>query len=55
MIWISFAKWSGSSGSVFRLERIYLRGRWTPVITVRVRYPLRSFWRGVWPTRVDEA
>ncbi len=51
MIWLSFAKWSGSHMSVFSQTRIYRNG-WTPFVRVSIRYPLRSFWRGMWPVPV---
>lgn len=37
-IFLSLARWSSSSGSWFIYDRIYVRGRWTPFVTVRLRY-----------------
>jgi hypothetical protein len=48
-LWLSFARWSSSAGCVLLCQRIYVRGHWTPFVTVRRRYPWRSFWFGVWP------
>ena len=40
MIAIRFGRWSSSSGSWFRWERIYWKGwRWTPFVWVSWRYP----------------
>ncbi|TET67571.1 MAG: hypothetical protein E3J56_12680 [Candidatus Aminicenantes bacterium] len=39
MIWLSFKRWSSSSGSMFMAERIYRQGyRWTPFVMLRPRY-----------------
>lgn len=39
MIWLSFKRWSSSSGSMFVAERIYRHGhRWTPFVVLRPRY-----------------
>jgi hypothetical protein len=52
MLWLSFALWSSSSGSVLVARRLYARGRWTPFVRLKRRYPWRSVWRGVWPMQV---
>ena len=39
MIWLSFAKWSSHSTSMFVWERVYRNGyRWPPFIMARRRY-----------------
>ena len=38
MIWFSFQKWCSSHGHVLTQERLYLRGKWTPLVAVRFRY-----------------
>ena len=39
MIIISFGKWSSSSGSIFKYQRIYWNGyKWTPFVKVSFRY-----------------
>lgn len=49
LIGLALGQWSGAYGDIFRRERIYWRGRWTPFVWITRRYPLRRFWRGVWP------
>lgn len=49
MLWMSFARWSATAGSLLITKRIYVRGHWTPLVTLKRRYPWRSVWRGVWP------
>jgi len=50
--WLSFETWSSSHGDVFTSYRVYTKHHWTPFVRVTVRYPLKSFWRGIWPTQV---
>jgi len=39
---ISFDSWSSASGVLFVQRRIYVRGRWTPLVLGRLRYSLRD-------------
>lgn len=45
MITVSFGHWRGRVGVFLVYERIYWRGRWTPLCRARKRY--RS-WLGYW-------
>jgi hypothetical protein len=47
--WLSFARWSSRSGALFIAERVYVRGRRTPLVLLTRRYPWRSIWNGTWP------
>ncbi len=38
MIFPNFGRWSSASGRWFTRERLYLRGQWTPLVRVRLRY-----------------
>jgi hypothetical protein len=38
MIWLSFKKWSRSSGRFFTRERLYKDGQWSPFVKVRFRH-----------------
>jgi len=37
MYWISFGRWSSAAGRRFIMERIYVKGHWTPFVRVRKR------------------
>ena len=50
-IWFSGGSWQSSSGSVLVRQRLYLQGKPIPIVAIRLRYPVRSFWNGVWPVR----
>lgn len=43
MIWLSFGKWNRSAGDIFTRERIYIKGKWTPFVTVKRRYSSLSW------------
>lgn len=38
MIGFSMGQWSTAAGRFFVRERYYYRGRWTPLVRVRLRY-----------------
>ena len=38
MILLNFSKWDSSHGSIFTMERLYKRGKWTPLCRVSLRY-----------------
>lgn len=42
MIGISFEKWNSFSGKIFKHDRIFIRGRWTPFTRMRKRYPSKK-------------
>ncbi len=38
MPWISFGRWSNAGGIFFKAKRLYIDGRWTPIVVLRKRY-----------------
>lgn len=54
IIWVKFGEWSSDCGNIFVWKRLYFRGKWTPFVRMRRRYPLKSFWNGEWPVRIEE-
>jgi hypothetical protein len=54
LLFIKFGKASDGAGPVFIWRRVYVRAankvRWTPMVWLNRRYPIKSFWRGTWPS-----
>ena len=42
MIWINFEKWNNAAGFLFKKQRIYMKGKWTPFIKISIRYKDKS-------------
>ena len=38
MLFINFGKWTGSYGTVFKQERFFYKGKWTPFVRLSFRY-----------------
>ena len=38
MIGLNFGKWSNAAGFLFKKQRIYIKGKWTPFIQLSIRY-----------------
>jgi hypothetical protein len=45
MYWVAFGRWRSAAGSHFIRHRVYLRGRWTPFVRMRIRYTSESVLR----------